>query len=71
MTPVTHYRARFSFIGEGKGEIQIRCQDGAAYVLAVDSREEFLVAMTLLAKAGVLYDAGSQELVVSELRAGM
>jgi hypothetical protein len=70
MTPVTHYRARFSFIGEGKGEIQIRCADGTAYSLGVESREEFLVAMSLLEKPGVLYDEQMQELVVSDVRAG-
>lgn len=70
MTPVTHYKARFSFIGEGKGEIQIRCQGGAAYSLGVESREEFLVAMTMLAKPGVLYDEKTQELIVSDVPAG-
>lgn len=70
MTPVTHYRARFSFIGEGKGAIQIRCEDGAAYSLGVESREEFLVAMTLLEKPGVLYDAATQELIVVDVAPG-
>lgn len=70
MTPVTHYKARFSFIGEGKGEIQIRCENGTAYALGVESREEFLVAMTLLSKPGVLYDEKTQELIVSDIRVG-